>query len=348
MVSRQIGRGPAQSSDSLNVNSAAPRSLNGHSAPRSNTDNSSNGLRRVHVSIETLLARFEAYLRQHSLSPTTIRNYLADLRFFARWHRESHPRVLRLRADDFSAYRDHLCNDTHHSPATVNRRLQSLRLFGRFLHENGQIAENPSSSIQLLHSANGNGAVPRTLTDSEIALLHNAVRSGRPSLALRDLAIVQLMLQAGLRVHEVAGLRLRDLVHTGRGMKADVRGNPRATPRTVPLNAIAARAVRDYMAVRPAIPRVEHLFVSQRGQPLSMRSIQRMIDLHARAAGLENVCAQSLRHTCAKTMLEHTQDTALVARWLGHRSTRILGKYHFGDSPDEVCPPGRSRRLNGN
>lgn len=326
MVSRQITRVRAHSDHSPDTNSAAPRGLNGHSAPRGVTDNGANGLRRAHATFETLLARFEAYLRRHSLSPTTIRNYLADLRAFARWHHEFHPRVLRLQADDFSAYRDHLCTDTHHSLATVNRRLQSLRLFGRFLHENGDISENPSPHIQLLHPANGNGTAPRTLTEAEIALLHNAVRAGRPSLVLRDLAIVQLMLQAGLRVHEVAALRVRDLVSTRRGMKAEVSG----TPRTVPLNALAARALRDYIAVRPAIPRVEHLFVSQRGRPLSMRSIQRMIDLHARAAGLENVCAQSLRHTCAKTMLEHTQDAALVARWLGHKSTRILGKYHYG------------------
>jgi site-specific recombinase XerD len=135
------------------------------------------------------------------------------------------------------------------------------------------------------------------------------------------------MLRAGLRVHEVAELRLRDFSSGHRGNKVQVNSSRPTAQRTVPLDVSAARAVLDYIGVRPTIPHVEHLFVSQRGQPLSMRSIQRIVDTYAHAAGLKHVCAQSLRHTCAKIMLESTRDAALVARWLGHTNTRILGKY---------------------
>lgn len=274
----------------------------------------------------TLLSRFQAYLQQHSLAPVTIRNYAADLRAFLRWHAAQYPHRAGLAPDDWDAYRDHLCNETDHSPATINRRLQSLRLFGRFLLEIGQVTQDPARELKLLHNGNGNGTAPRTLTRMEIVRLSDAIRAARPSLVLRDLAIVQLMLHAGLRVHEVAALQLRDLVTFRRGQR-EVQREVQAAERITPLDSTARRAVRDYLAVRPAIPRVEHLFVSQRGQPLSMRSIQRIIGTHARAAGLSNVCAQSLRHTCTKIMLEKTNDAALVARWLGHRSTRILGKY---------------------
>jgi site-specific recombinase XerD len=120
-----------------------------------------------------------------------------------------------------------------------------------------------------------------------------------------------------LRVAEVAALRLSDMLATRKGMIIHVRDRGRGGERSVPLNASAARALRDYMPTRPAIPRVDHLFLSQRGLALSVRSIQRSIDAHARAAGLKGVCAQSLRHTCAKNMLEETRDAARVARWLG-------------------------------
>jgi integrase/recombinase XerC len=250
---------------------------------------------------------------------------MADLRAFSRWH-AAH-KTAGFSSTEFRAYREHLCNETGHSPATVNRRLQSLRLFGRFLHETGQLPENPTRELALLRNGNGNNLCPRTLTRGEIARLLDALRTARPSLEPRDTAIVQLMLQAGLRVHEVAALRVEDAIVAGRSARVEVRGSRQNTSRTVPLNSTAARALRDYLAVRPAIPHVDHLFLSQRGEPLSVRSVQRLVDTYARAADLRGVSAQSLRHTCAKNMLEETHDAALVARWLGHRDARTLGKY---------------------
>ncbi len=273
-----------------------------------------------------LVLRFEQYLQAHSLSLATIRNYLADLRAFARW--QSLRSGLRVTHADFSAYREHLCTETDHSPATVNRRLQSLRLFGRFLFEIGHAEENLARDIELIRhgNGNGNGHAPRTLDRDEIAKLSDAIRAGRPSLIQRDFAIMQLMLNAGLRVHEIAELQMRDIVQSDRGTKVQVHENGNGA-RVVPLNAAAMHALRDYLDVRPAIPTVEQVFVSQRGQPLSMRSVQRLIDTYARAAGLDGVCAQMLRHTCAKNLLAKTHDAQRVATFLGHHNVKVLDRY---------------------
>lgn len=272
-----------------------------------------------------LLARYESFLKQHALSPITIRNYLADLRAFLRWHSRQLSRPLRLVSTDLSAYRTHLCHETGHSTATVNRHLQSLRLFGRFLFKQGLMDKDPSGAIELLRNGNHQKVLPRTLTPAEVARLGDAIRRGRPSLVQRDFAIVQLMLQAGLRVHEVAALRMDDVV--SRRRIRIVASGPLNGGRVVPLNANTARALRAYLATRMTIPQIEHVFVSQRDQPLSVRSIQRLVDTYSHAAGLKGVCAQSLRHTCAQTMLDETRDEALVARQLGHRSTRMLKRY---------------------
>ena len=276
---------------------------------------------------QSILDRFESYLDQHALSPATVRNYLADLRAFVRWHaaRKAHPQT--FTAADCRAYREHLCNETSHSPATVNRRLQSLRLFGRFLHEMGHAADNPTREIQLLRNGNGYHPAPRTLSRSEVSRLTEAISAGRASHVQRDYAVLQLMLHAGLRVHEVAALRLSDVIATRRGMSVEVQSDRRGGARIVPLNSLAARALHEYLPTRPAIPRVDHLFLSQRGQPISMRSIQRLVDEHARAAGLRGVSAQLLRHTCAKNMLRETRDPTLVARWLGCRNPKSLERY---------------------
>ncbi len=252
---------------------------------------------------------------------------MADLRAFLRWYTARRPDGKDYAPADFGGYRAYLCIETVQSAATVNRRLQSLRLYGRFLEETGQVAENPTRGIELVPNHNGRGSAPRFLNPSEIERLTEAVMGGRPSLVRRDLALLHLMLQAGLRVHEVATLALGDLAVTARKIEVLVRGNGGYDERSVPLNLTAMRALRDYLAVRPALPRVDDLFLSQRGQPLSVRSIQRIIDTYARAAGLKGVCAQSLRHTCAKAMLEATRDVARVAQWLGHQNVRALERY---------------------
>lgn len=307
--------------DDLQVAPARPSNVVGH--PHGN------GRARAPLDA-TLFEHFEHYLHAHILSPATVRNYLADLRAFSRWLVERNSHTAPLTRADFWAYRDYLCRETEHSTATVNRRLQSLRTFGRFLQEIGQVPENLASDIELIHNGSGNGTLPHTLTPSETERLIAALQEGRPNLRRRDYAILQLMLQAGLRVHEVAALRTNDLITTSRGMRVEVGRNSGNGHRVVPLNAVAARALHDYLAARQAMPQVDHLFLSQRGRPLSLRSIQRLIDNYARAAGLKGVSAQALRHTCAKMMLENTRDAVLVARWLGHRDARALDRYAVG------------------
>ena len=227
---------------------------------------------------------------------------------------------------EFASYRDHLIKVTDQSPATINRRLQALRVFGRFLHEKGFSKTNPSQHLQLI--ANGyEESAPRVLDDDEIAQLIVAIRAGaRRSLMRRDYAIIELMLQAGLRVNEVALLNVQDIVATSNGMRLVVQGTAEHHFRQVPLNETLARALREYLQVRPALPDVNTLFVSQQGKPLATRSIQRLVEAYANAAQLADVSAYSLRHTCAKKLLDENSPEA-VAKWLGHKSTESLNKY---------------------
>lgn len=276
----------------------------------------------------TLIQAFEGHLQRVELAPATIRNYAADVRGFVRWletqHNGATPTV--PRANDFANYRLHLIQGTEQSPATINRRLQALRVFGRFLQETGYAPENPARQLPLL--ANGQDeAQPRVLDADEIAQLIVAVRAGATRrLMRRDYAIIELMLQAGLRVNEVAQLNTDDIISTHNGMRLVIHGTAEHHYRQVPLNETLARALRDYLQVRPALSEVSAVFVSQQGKPLSTRSIQRLVEAYAQAAQLEEVCANSLRHTCAKKLLDENPPEQ-VAKWLGHKSVESLTKY---------------------
>jgi site-specific recombinase XerD len=302
--------------------------------------------RPLPVLAPTLIQDFEGHLQRVELAPATIRNYSADVRGFVRFllsdqniarngksngraHTSEQPGDYSLTIpseNDFTRYRDHLIQATNQSPATVNRRLQALRLFGRFLHEQGFAETNPAQHLPLI--ANGHDDVaPRVLDDDEIEQLIVAVRAGaRRRLMRRDYAIIELMLQAGLRVNEVALLTKDDIVATANGMRLVVRGITEHHVRQVPLNETLARALREYLQFRPALPNVNTLFVSQQGKPLSTRSIQRLVEEYAEAAELADVSAYSLRHTCAKKLLNENSPEA-VAKWLGHKSVESLNKY---------------------
>lgn len=293
----------------------------------------------------TLIQDFEGHLQRVELAPATIRNYSADVRGFVRFllttsrapkdsassaplgtlKQNGHSPIFPS-PQDFARYREHLIQATTQSPATINRRLQSLRVFGRFLQEMGFVQENPAQHLQLIANRHEEIA-PRVLDDDEIAQLIVAVRAGaRRRLMRRDYAIIELMLQAGLRVHEVALLTKDDIVPTQNGMRLLVRGTAEHHFRQVPLNETLARALREYLQVRPALPDVNTLFVSQQGKPLSTRSIQRLVEDYADAAQLSDVSAYSLRHTCAKKLLNENSPE-FVAKWLGHKSTESLNKY---------------------
>lgn len=275
----------------------------------------------------TLLQAFQEHLERVELAPTTIRNYSADVRGFMRWLENQPNDSLPDRLEQaFARYRTHLVQDTDQSTATVNRRLQALRVFGRFLQEKGHATDNPARALQLL--ANGHEeSTPRVLDDDEIAQLIVAVRAGASRrLMRRDYAIIELMLQAGLRVNEVAQLTLDDIVPTTNGLHLSIQGTAEHHFRQVPLNETLARALREYLQVRPALPEVNAVFVSQQGKPLSTRSIQRLVEAYARAAQLTDVNAYSLRHTCAKKLLD-AHPPEQVAKWLGHKSVESLNKY---------------------
>lgn len=279
--------------------------------------------------VEELLTRFEEHLARSALASTTIVNYLADLRTFARWHADvkgAASSLLRLTPDDIREYRRHMQTNEGWTPATINRRLQAVRKFYSFAMETGLTESNPASGVQLVPRPGPNR--PRTLAPGEVSSLLQAIQAGRPSLVKRDHAIVQLLLQTGIKLGELTSLRLSDIRLRGNGEGVLLVGGGNGNNcRRVPLNSLACAALRDYLRVRPPSTSTENLFLSQDGNCISKRTVQRLIRAYTQAAGLEDVSAHVLRHTFAVSTLANTDDLALVSRLLGHRCMETTTKY---------------------
>lgn len=279
--------------------------------------------------VEELFTRFEEHLARSALASTTIVNYLADLRTFARWHadvRGAASSLLELTPDDIREYRCHMRINEGWTPATINRRLQAVRKFYSFAMETGLMESNPASEVKLV--ARSEPDLPRALAPEEVTSLLQAIQGGRPSLVKRDHAIVQLLLQTGIKLGELTGLRLSDVQLRGNGEDSLLVGEGDGNNcRQVPLNSLACVALQDYLRVRPPSASTENLFLSQDGNCISKRTVQRLIRIYTQAAGLEDVSAHILRHTFAVSTLEDTGDISLVSRLLGHRCMETTAKY---------------------
>jgi len=134
------------------------------------------------------------------------------------------------------------------------------------------------------------------------------------------------MLQTGIRVGELTRLQISDVSLSEDEGVLNISGQGALQDREVPLNALVRKAVSTYLEERPTSSD-DHLFLSRNADPLSARSVQRLVNAYAQAAGLDNVSTYTLRQTCGEHMLRDTGDLALVARLMGHKRLETAIKY---------------------
>lgn len=274
------------------------------------------------------LEQFEEYLSDAALAPATIVNYMADLRAFLRWSEKRNGAAespLDLATDDIQAYCSYLQHTKDHARATVNRKLQTLRKFYDLGVERGWTDMNPAQDVPLLGEILS--ARSRSLTPDDVAALLDVIRNSHSRWAHRDWAIIQVLVGAGLKLSELAELRLEDVHLSAAPPCLDVCVDSGEVRRSIPLEADLFDALHSYLAVRKAVTGVNHLFVNRDGNPLSTRSVQRLLHRYAGAAGLETLTTQALRYTYARRVYEQSEDLEAVAELLGHRHLATTVRY---------------------
>ncbi|MGB3904230.1 MAG: tyrosine-type recombinase/integrase [Anaerolineae bacterium] len=272
-----------------------------------------------------IMVEYQKYLEESGLSMVTIKSYVSEIKSYGFWLGCARTRpLLEGTGDDIEDYCRELVAEKAHSAATVNRRLQSIRKFYRYALQVGLVQEDPSLGLKLLPQPKSQAR--KGLSEPEIERLLEAVRQGPPRLARRDNAIVQLMLHTGIRVGELTGVRVSEVSLSEEQGVLTVRGQVAGQGREIPLNASLRQAIVAYLDER-ATSEDDHLFLSRKGSPLSVRSVQRLINSYARAAGLEGVSTYTLRQTCGELMLRDTSDLSLVARVMGHKRLETAIKY---------------------
>jgi len=227
---------------------------------------------------------------------------------------------------------------------SIQRLLSAVRSFYRWLMREGLASGNPAAQVRAPKSPR---KLPGTLDADSVARLLDI--SDDSPLALRDKAIMELFYSSGLRLSELASLRW-DQVDTASGL-VTVTGKGNKT-RVVPLGSYAAAALAAWNRVRGEFAGFDEpcVFVSNRGRPISPRTIQSRIRYWARRQGLpQKVHPHLLRHSFASHVLESSGDLRAVQELLGHADISTTQVYthldfqHLASVYDKAHPRAKKK-----
>ena len=202
------------------------------------------------------------------------------------------------------------------APATLQRKIACLRSFYRHLRREGLCDHDPTADLRPPRSR---ARLPKVLTRDEVASLLAQPRGNAPG-PLRDRALLETMYACGLRASEAIGLELSELDLEAAILRARGKGSKE---RLVPIGSAAVRSLHAYLDQgRPRLvglrdePRV---FLNLRGGPLSRQGLYKIVQGHARSAGLHTrMSPHTLRHSFATHLLAGGCDLRSLQEMLGH------------------------------
>jgi len=278
----------------------------------------------------TNFPEFHNWLIEQDRSEKTVNGYLADLERFATWFAHTNGAELTpvgLTPTDIRLYRTWL-QERQAKPATINRQLAAIRAYAKCSQESGQISTDPMRGvrpvpIQKLAPKWLDRGQQNSLISTAEKALNAAQTESAKMLAQRDLTIIQVLLNTGLRIGELCDLTLADVVVSPKKGKIIVRQGKGERRREIPLNAEARKSLTDWRAIRGDEGNL--LFTGKRGEGISVSGVHRRLAELGRIAKVE-VHAHTLRHTFSKNLIDSGVSLEKVASLLGHSSlntTRI-------------------------
>ena len=256
---------------------------------------------------------------EEGLSPRTVEAYAGDLRHL-RGHLAERgiDRVDRISPRDLSEFVSYL-DDRGMAPSSRARVLVAVRRILRYAQSQGLVE---ADALEGLQTPKRTRALPRVLHQEETQALIQAADQDGP-LGLRDVAMLEILYGAGLRVSELVGLPIAAVDLRGRLLRVVGKGNKE---RVVPMGEIAAEALSIYFKqARPILlaDRVDHdraVFLTRRGRKMTRQNFFTRIRQHATKAGIprDRVSPHVLRHAFATDLLEGGADLRAIQSMLGH------------------------------
>ncbi len=272
---------------------------------------------------------------ERNLSPHTLRNYLSDL-FLFRSFLESSGIVMNTEGIDPLILRNYLAflKKKGLRPATVARKLATLRSFFQYMTQEGWVDQNPA---QLVSTPKKEKRLPSCLTVDDAQRLMNQCEalsqeshgpsepSQGPQLLwqkLRSQAILETFYSTGIRISELVALKKEDIDFQAGLVRVFGKGRKE---RVVPIGERAIGVLKEYLQQGPFCR--EAIFCNRKGGALTARSVHRIVKRSMQKIDRPSFSPHTLRHTFATHLLEGGADLRSVQEMLGHASLSTTQRY---------------------
>lgn len=233
--------------------------------------------------------------------------------------------IKKITLDDIHAFLSYLTTTYHSKAATRARKASSIRVFFNYLCAKTNLIEtNPAQNLE---TPKLDKRLPKYLSLEDSKKLLNVTQNEDNRNMERDYAIITLFLNCGMRLSELVGININDIDFSENKMTVIGKGNKE---RTIYLNKACVRAIHEYLDVRPKdgiktdkLNSRKALFLSERRERISKRTVQHIVDKELTAAGLDTkkYSTHKLRHTAATLMYQYGNvDIRALQEVLGHES----------------------------
>ncbi len=271
------------------------------------------------LELKTAHKQFVEHLTSRRRAHATIVAYSKDIEQLVAFLTNAGKKdIMTITREELEAFLKKLAADSY-TPKSISRKINSMKTFYRFLKSSGTIAVDPASDIE---HPKYEVKPPRILSKLEYRALRDACRAD-----VRTYAIVELFLQTGLRIGELANLTLDDVKET----ELHIAPQEGHEERTVPLNRAAKEALDNWVKVRnvstTSAAKSPSLFITKTGRPLLIRNIRTAIDRYFKVAGIEDAKVNDLRHTFIAHHLMAGTAITTISKLVGHKRLSTTEKY---------------------
>ena len=272
------------------------------------------------IPLRTAHGKFVEHLKEKNRSQSTVLAYGKDIDQLVEFLDElKKAHLAEITKEDVEAFLAKLLKNGY-TPKSVSRKTNAVKTFFRFLKVNEFVTDDPAL---LVSHPRFETKPPRILSETEYRALRDTAQNDT-----RTYAIVELLLQTGMRIGELSRLEDADVKLGAGGRTGEIHISTfnRHPERNVPLNSRSQKALQAYLEGRPKT-KSEHLFITRTGKSLLVRNIRSTIKRYLELAGIEDATVNDLRHTFIAHHLKRGASLVLVSKIAGHQRLSTTEKY---------------------
>jgi len=259
------------------------------------------------ILLPSLVDRFIKHLESQEKSSFTIVAYKKDLEQFIGFLTTQEIADIReVKKDHINGFINKLISENY-TKKSASRKLNSIRTFFRYLKNDGIVEQNPSLDVS--HPKYVQSA-PRIFSKLEYRALRDFAKE-----EARTYALIEILLQTGMKIGELAGLKVEDI----KDSTIHICQYGKTPDRDIPLNKAVKKSINEYLKDRSDQEKSDHLFITRTGHPLLIRNIRQIISRCFREVGIEKATVNDFRNTFIAHQLKNGASVEYIAKLVGHR-----------------------------